>query len=330
MPDLKEVSADCATMRVDRYLRQQFPDLSLGMIQRALRQRQIRLNNKRIKGDVRIAAGDVVYVPGFFLEGAQPSSSEQPSVDPKLAKKLAAMTVAVTPDYIVLNKPQGLAVQGGTGVRWHLDRLLPSLAAMHNDPADHLRIVHRLDKDTSGLMLVARGRKAAQGLARCFERKQIQKYYLALCHGTPELESGRIDAPLGKCPDLRYRPDGARPKPAQSDYILFDHLPQVAASIMLAPISGRTHQLRAHLALIGCPILGDDFYGAQPTDYITASSLCLHAAALCIPALGKTPQQQYFQSPPDLLYTKAEEIGLSIPTAHQVWSAWSDAEIHAS
>ncbi len=326
MPDLKEVSADSATMRLDRYLRQQFPDVSLGVIQRALRQRQIRLNNKRIKGDVRIAEGDIVHVPKFFFEQPPPISSERLTVDPKLAKKLEAMTVAVTADYIVLNKPQGLAVQGGTGTRWHLDRLLPSLAVMHNDPPDHLRIVHRLDKDTSGLMLVARGRKSAQVLAKYFERRQIRKYYLALCHGTPELESGRIDAPLGKCPDLRYRPDGERPKPAQSDYILFDSLPKVAASVMLAPISGRTHQLRAHLALIDCPILGDEFYGAEPGDYITASPLCLHAAALRVPAIHETPQQQYFQSPPNLLYTKAKEIGLTVPTAHQLWAAWSDAE----
>ena len=327
MPDLAAISADSATMRVDRYLRQQFPNLSLGLIQRALRQRQIRLNNKRIKGDVRIATGDIVYVPQFFLEDqAEKPEGEKLKIDPKLAKKLEGMTVAVTPDYIVLNKPQGLAVQGGTGTRWHLDRLLPTLATMHDDPADHLRIVHRLDKDTSGLMLVARGRKAAQVLAKYFERRQIKKYYLALCHGTPELESGRIEAPLGKCPDMRYRPDGERPKPAESDYAVFDRIPNVAASIMLAPISGRTHQLRAHLALIDCPILGDEFYGAEPSDYITASPLCLHATALRVPAIGNTPVQQYFQSPPNLLYSKAKEIGLSLPTANQLWTAWSNTE----
>ena len=325
MPNLCPIPPDCAAMRVDRYLRQQFPDLSLGAIQRALRQRQVRLNNKRIKGDIRLKTGDILHVPNFFLEHTQETRSEHRAVDPKLTAKLAAMTVAVTPDYIVLNKPQGLAVQGGTGIRWHLDRLLPALARIHGDEPDHLRIVHRLDKDTSGLMLIARGRKAAQVLAQYFQRKQIQKYYFALCHGTPEPDSGSIRAPLGKCPDQRYRPEGEKPKPAHSDYILFDTLSNTASSILLSPLTGRTHQLRAHLALVDCPILGDAFYGAQATDYIPTSPLCLHAAALRIPALERTPQQQYFQNPPDLLYSVAKEIGLSIPTAHELWRAWSES-----
>ncbi|NQY81496.1 MAG: RluA family pseudouridine synthase [Alphaproteobacteria bacterium] len=322
MPDLPTVAADYAQMRLERYLRQQFPKLTLGAINRALRQRQVRLNNKRVKGDARIHSGDIVCVPKFFLERPTDDGALcAPRVDLRLRRKLANMVVAVTPEYFVLNKPQGLAVQGGSGTRWHLDRMLPSFAALYDDPPDHLRIVHRLDKETSGLLLVARGRQAAQRLARQFQQHRIRKYYVALCHGVPEPETGCIDAALGKCPDRRFRPEADATRPAQSDYQVFDSVAGLAATVLLSPITGRTHQLRAHLALIGCPILGDDFYGAEANNFVSESPLCLHAMGLIVPPHKDKPHQDYFQTPPVWLYSHARQLGLILPTQRQLWAS---------
>jgi 23S rRNA pseudouridine955/2504/2580 synthase len=262
------VGEDEAEVRLDRWFRRRFPDLGHGRLEKLLRSGQIRVDGKRAKSGTRLAAGQTVRVPPLPDDArpALPARRAVAKIDPAEAEALRAAVLYKDDWVIALNKPAGLAVQGGTGQTRHLDAML---AALSFDKTEPPRLVHRLDKDTSGVLLLARTAPAARALTAAFRDKSTQKFYWAVTAGVPEPRRGRIDLPLAK----QAGPDGDRvaadPEAGKSAVTFY----QVAAEraggkkgrkiswLILMPLTGRTHQLRAHCAALGTPILGDWKYG---------------------------------------------------------------------
>ena len=317
-------------MRLDRYLRQQFPAQALASIQRSIRKRHIKVNHKRLRvGDYRLCLGDQVSVPDHWCAPSPDPRAGQLNVQANtdLQHKLRAMLVGKTAEYFVLNKPSGLAVQGGTGLRWHLERLLPQLALLHQDDSHSLHLVHRLDRDTSGLLLIARGRAAAQKLTKWFRERRINKQYLAICRGVPDPATGVFQQAIGKIPHLKGESRMSivtqsplrEVKSAETHYrVLSESMGH--ALVQLKAITGRKHQLRVHLAAHGTPIAGDRLYASAPPS--TAPSpvhLCLHAWQISLPHPHDLTQQPlYYQvDPPVGWRAHAQALGLHWATTDE-------------
>ena len=267
--------------RLDRFLKRRYPDLTQGFIQKALRTKQIRLNGKRAEAKTMLQAGDEVRMPPV----AQKTQVETKELSEKEIAFIKSLVIYKDADVIALNKPEGLAVQGGSGTTRHIDGLLDGLRFGKDRP----HLVHRLDKETSGVLILGRTPQATAFLTEAFRTKEAHKKYWALVAGEPSEEKGVIEAPLLKKngkngAELVYvDSDG---KPAVSAY-------QVLASsqgvswIEFSPKTGRTHQLRVHAAFLGCPILGDEKYGRQTLSLLKTLGLTkrmyLHAVYLKIP-----------------------------------------------
>jgi len=249
-------------MRVDRFLEARFPGLSFSHIQRIIRKGELRVNGKRARPKDRLAAGEVVRIPPLRLDAPKPLSPQRQE-DDKTRALLKSMTLYEDADVLVLNKPMGLAVQGGSGTVRHLDGMLEVL----RDPlGQRPRLVHRLDKDTAGCLLVAKTRFAATALAKSFRSRSARKIYWALVAGVPKPAQGRISTFLAKEELERdsfmriahHGEEGA--SHAVTFYAVVETAARRLAWISLKPVTGRTHQLRAHCAHIGHPILGDPKY----------------------------------------------------------------------
>ncbi len=255
------VTADEAGMRVDRFLEAKFPGLSFSHIQRVIRKGELRVNGKRVDGKDRLAAGQAVRIPPLRLEA--PKSTNLSEADKKTLDLLKSMTLFEDADVLVLNKPMGLAVQGGSGTVRHLDGMLEVL---RDKSGQRPRLVHRLDKDTSGCLLVAKTRFAASSLAKVFRSREARKIYWALVVGVPRPRQGRISTFLAKeeredeslMRIARHGEEGA--SHAVTYYAVVETAAQQLAWVSLKPVTGRTHQLRAHMAHIGHPIVGDPKY----------------------------------------------------------------------
>jgi 23S rRNA pseudouridine955/2504/2580 synthase len=286
------VKADDAQIRLDRWFKRHFPTLAHGHLEKLLRTGQIRLDGRRAEAGARVAAGQVVRVPPL---GEAPAADRTGAPAPIRDSDAAMLRNAVLhrdADVIVIDKPAGLAVQGGTGTERHLDALLD---ALRFDAPDRPRLVHRLDKDTSGVLVLARSAAAAASLAAAFRGKTVRKAYWALTVGVPKPREGRIDLPLAKLMGSggeRVVADDDEGKRAISFYRTIAHAGTKIAWLALEPLTGRTHQLRAHAAAIGTPILGDGKYGAaaaHPAGVPNARRLHLHARAIQFPhPRGKT------------------------------------------
>ncbi len=254
------VSADEAGMRVDRFLEAKFPGLSFSHIQRVIRKGELRVDGKRVDGKDRLAAGQSVRIPPLRLE-ARPAHDD--SSDAKTRAFLKSITLYEDDDVLVLDKPMGLAVQGGSGMTRHVDGMLESLRDAHDQRP---RLVHRLDRDTSGCLLVAKTRFAASALAKTFRSRAARKIYWAVVAGVPKPKQGRISTFLAKeeredeslMRIARHGEEGA--SHAVTYYAVVDTAAQQLAFVSLKPVTGRTHQLRAHMAHIGHPIIGDQKY----------------------------------------------------------------------
>jgi 23S rRNA pseudouridine955/2504/2580 synthase len=284
-----EVTRTEAGLRLDRWFRARFPDVTYGYLQKLLRSGQIRVDSKRVEANARLEAGQQVRVPKVVRDKPAASANAAPATANSDRELIERMILFEDEDVLVLNKPFGLAVQGGTGTRRHIDGLL---AGMVDRFGDRPRLVHRLDRDTTGVLLVAKHRDAAAKLGRTFQTRSAAKTYWALVKGVPKPPQGRIEAALVKAAG----PDGDRVRKAQAGeqdramhatthYSVIDRVAHRAAWVSLKPVTGRHHQLRAHMALIGHPIVGDNKYEGDRTMLAEAveKKLHLHARRLIIP-----------------------------------------------
>ncbi len=288
----RAVTDDEAELRLDRWFRRHFPAVTQGAIQKLCRTGQIRVDGRRAEAATRLEPGQAVRVPPL-PDAPPPKPAQTHAFNPVIARELEEMVLHRDDHVLVLNKPHGLAVQGGPGITRHLDGLLDGLRM----GSEHRpRLVHRLDRDTSGCLVLARTPGTAAKLAAAFRGRDVSKTYWAVVAGRPVPVEGRIDLPL-----LRYTgPRGERSIPAArddkegaravTDFTTLDHAGQKLAWLELSPITGRTHQLRVHCVAIGAPIVGDQKYH-EPDQNGAGSALVeglsdklhLHARALDIP-----------------------------------------------
>ena len=256
------VTADENNMRVDRFLEHRFPGLSFSHIQRVVRKGELRVNGKRADSKDRLEEGQSVRIPPLKLDTPKVatglSDAQQKTLD-----ALKAMTLFEDADVMVLNKPAGLAVQGGSGMTKHIDQMLEVL---RDSKGQKPRLVHRLDRETSGCLLIAKTRFAASALTGSFRHRSARKIYWALVAGVPKPKQGRISTYLAKEENedesimrvAAHGDEGA--SHAVTYYAVVETSAQKLAWVSLKPVTGRTHQLRAHMAHIDHAIIGDPKY----------------------------------------------------------------------
>jgi 23S rRNA pseudouridine955/2504/2580 synthase len=283
-----DVAPEDEGSRLDRWIHRLYPHITQGQLQKYLRTGQIRADGKRVEASFRLTGTEKIRLPPLPAPTDAPRLKKTFALSDKDAEALRKTVLYKDEWVIVIDKPAGLAVQGGTKTDVHLDAMLEALAYGGERP----KLVHRLDKDTSGVLVLARTRQAAQRLTASFrDHGGVRKYYWAITIGLPQPFQGKIDAPLAKLGGHgrrgmeKMRISEEHGDKAVTLYQVVDHAVK-AAWVALWPLTGRTHQLRAHLELIGAPILGDEKYQAK-TEMEFADldnpRLHLHARRLIIP-----------------------------------------------
>lgn len=258
-------------IRLNRWFLKYYPGLSLGRLQKLLRTKQIKVDGARAESNTRLCGGQEIRVPPLDNEKKTLVHNELSAKDEQYALSLV---IYKDENIIVLNKPSGLAVQGGTNTLRHVDGLLEALKFNNSEKP---KLVHRIDKDTSGILVLARNRKMADVLTKGFREHTLHKTYLALTRGVPKKNMGEIKAPLEKIGERVQVVESG--KPALTQYEVLDSVGDKYALISASPLTGRTHQIRAHLEYLGTPIYGDDKYFGEERckNSLIAHKLHLHA-----------------------------------------------------
>lgn len=268
-------------MRLNRWFLKYYPNLPLSRLQKLLRTKQIKVEGKKAETSLKLEAGQEIRIPP--LED-KPQEKEKDFVSDKNRELIQSLVIYKDENIIALNKPSGMAVQGGTNTFHHIDAMLP---ALKYEKEEAPKLVHRIDKDTSGLLVLARDRKNAELLTKAFKEHNLQKTYLALVKGCPNKMSGQIKAPLEKVGEKSLvTPDG---KKAITDYKVLDNLGNRFALIEAKPLTGRTHQIRAHMEYLGTPIVCDDKYFGESKEKVAdiKDKLYLHSYKIDLSGIYK-------------------------------------------
>ena len=259
------VADDDDGIRLDRWFKRHMPDASFNIVSRWARTGQLRLDGKRVAPGDHIAAGQVIRVPPLEAPAPEKKAAkpkrERVALSPEDQELIESMVLHKDRAAIVLNKPPGLATQGGTKTEHHVDGLLDGI---QYEAEGRPKLVHRLDKDTSGVLLLARSSGAAAHFAKAFSSRTARKLYWALVVGVPSIEDGMVELPIAKQPGTggeKMHVDEKEGSPARTRYRVIERAGNRACWVELQPYTGRTHQLRVHLAAIGHPIVGDGKYG---------------------------------------------------------------------
>ena len=280
------VSDDDDGVRLARWFKRNLPQLGFATVSRWARTGQIRVDGKRAKPEDRLTAGQTLRVPpGGEARAGGAKKRVRRELSPDDIAEAKGMVIRETPSAIVLNKPPGLATQGGSKTSRHVDGLLDAFVEDEDTPRP--RLVHRLDKDTSGVLLIARTPGSAAAYSKRFAGRSARKVYWALVVGRPEVTEGTIEAPLAKQPGTggeKMHVDEENGQAAKTRYRVIDRASDRASWVELEPLTGRTHQLRVHMAAIGHPIVGDGKYGGSDAFLTGAISrkMHLHARRLII------------------------------------------------
>ncbi|NOH95374.1 23S rRNA pseudouridine(955/2504/2580) synthase RluC [Vibrio sp. 99-70-13A1] len=270
-----EIDEDMAGQRIDNFLRNQLKSVPKSMVYRIVRKGEVRVNKKRIKAEYKLKAGDLVRIPPVTIE--EKAENNVPSTKLNKVSELEQCIIHEDDHMLILNKPSGTAVHGGSGLKFGAIEALRALRA----EARFLELVHRIDRDTSGILLVAKKRSALRHLQAQFREKTVQKYYFALVMGEWKNSCKVVNAPLLKNEVnsiVRVNPNG---KASETRFKVLEKF-QEATLVQASPITGRTHQIRVHAQYTGHPIAWDDRYGDRRFDAYTGkvglNRLFLHAA----------------------------------------------------
>ena len=314
------VGDDDEGVRLDRWFKRNLPQIGFGTISRWARTGQLRVDGKRARPDARLEPGQVLRIPPGGEDESRKPKARKP-LSPEQLQLAHSMVIKETASAIVLNKPPGLATQGGTKTTKHVDGLLDAFVDPEDEEALRPRLVHRLDKDTSGVLLIARTPGSAAAYSKRFAGRSAKKIYWALVVGVPDVLEGEIDAPLAKQPGTggeKMHVDQENGQPAVTRYRVVDRIGNKACWMELEPMTGRTHQLRVHCAAMGHPIVGDGKYGGQDA-FLTGSisrKMHLHARRLIIsqpPVNGKsTGKLDVTADLPEHFAASMEQLGFDV------------------
>lgn len=284
------VTAEEAGMRLDRWFKVHFPQLTFAYLNKLTRTGQVRVAGARAKTSTRLEAEQEIRVPplAFDTRPADLPKGEVKPLTPQERRLFDSMVIHEDRDIFILNKPSGFAVQGGSKTHHHLDGLLMGLGA---ELGERPLLVHRLDRDTSGVIVIAKRRSVAAALGKLFATRAVKKTYWALVKGVPKPAQGRIEVALIKAKG----PEGDRMRASREGeeedeqravtfYSVVDKAPPITSWVSLKPVTGRQHQLRAHMAHIGTPIMGDEKYGGlENMPEGMTPKLHLHARRIVFP-----------------------------------------------
>jgi len=296
-----KIKEDDDGIRLNRWFLREYPSLSLSRLQKLLRTKQIKVDGKRAEASTRLLAGQELRIPPLDEQKAPPRTD---FVSKSQEKMMRDMVVYKDENIIVINKPSGMAVQGGTNQTHHIDGLLDALKF---EKEERPKLTHRIDKDTSGLLVLARNRKYALILTKAFREHAVKKTYVALCAGKPKKNEGQIKAPLEKIGEkMVVVEDGQK---AVTNFEVLDATGEKFCLVKAEPLTGRTHQIRVHLAYLGAPIVGDSKYGKREDNKKAGLSAKLHLHSFQIDlsevmskkCVVKAPLPDYFKEDIDFL-----------------------------